>query len=354
MSPLILAAEAAPGGSVGTPVPLWWWVAFVALVVVLLFLDLFALHRDDHVIGAREAGIESAGWIAAGLAFGAVIWFFYPAAPQQAATEYLSGYLIEKSLSVDNLFVFVLIFSYFSVPDKYQFRVLFWGIFGALVFRGIFIAIGAVLLARFAWIAYVFGGFLVLTGVRLATQEEIEIHPERNPMLRGLRRVLRVTDDYHGHHFFVRLDGLLWATPLFAVLVVIESTDVLFAVDSIPAIFGITNDPFIVFSSNAFALLGLRALFFLLASAVRRFQYLDTGVALILVLVGIKLVVEQAGWLHLDPWVPLVGIAVILGVSMWLSARHREEEDASEVVEQYRRRDFHEAIDGDETTEGRT
>ncbi|MBW3662976.1 MAG: TerC family protein [Actinobacteria bacterium] len=303
-----------------SPIPLWGWVLFVAVVVGLLLVDLLVLHRDAHVVRTREAALWSVIWIGLGLAFSGIVALIYTDAGR-AVGEYLSGYLIEKSLSVDNLFVFVLIFAYFSVPDAYQHRVLFWGILGALVFRGVFIAVGAVLLARFSWVAYLFGAFLVFTGVRLATHDEVEVHPERNPVLKLLRHLFRITPDYEGQAMFVRREGALWATPLFAVLVVVESTDVVFAVDSIPAIFGVTRDPFLVFSSNAFALLGLRALYFLLASAVRRFRYLGPGVASVLVLVGIKLILEEATDVHFPAWQPLTIIALILGTSVWLSLR---------------------------------
>ena len=311
MPSAILAASRTAGGGSTVSVP--WWIGFVGLIVGLLVVDLVVVDREAHVVSSREAARWSAIWISLGVAFAAVFWFLYPNQPHVAAQQYLSGYLIEKSLSVDNLFVFILIFSYFKVPDEYQHRVLFWGIFGALMFRGGFIAVGSVLLSRFSWVAYVFGAFLVITGARMATQGEIEVHPEHNPVLNLLRRLFRITDDFAGPHLFTRRNGVLWATPLLAVLVVIETTDVVFAVDSIPAIFGVTRDPFIVFTSNAFALLGLRALYFLLASAVRRFRYLDAGVATVLVLVGAKMIVEEAFGLHLPEWVPLAGIFVVLG-----------------------------------------
>ena len=318
---LVLATEASGQASAYSfHMPLWGWVAFIGVLVALLIADLKLIHSDAHVVGAREAAFWSAVWISLGLAFTGVVYVLYGDGGGTAAIDYLSGFLIEKSLSVDNLFVFVLIFQFFSVPAKYQHRVLFWGIFGAFVFRGIFIALGAVLLSRFSWIAYIFGAFLVFTAYRLATHE-MEVHPENNPVLKALRRFGRVTDEFHGQQLFTRKNGQLWATPLFAVLVVVETTDIIFAVDSIPAIFGVTKDPFLVFSSNAFALLGLRALYFLLADAVRRFEYLDAGVALILGLVGVKLIVEEAGLVHLPAWVNLAVILGILGGAVWLSIR---------------------------------
>lgn len=315
----LFATEATGGVATSTTIPLWGWAGFVTLIVSLLLIDLLVVHKHAHVVSAREAGLWSAIWIGLGVSFAGVVFLVYDNGAD-AAGLYLSGYLIEKSLSVDNLFVFVLIFGFFSVPDEYQHRVLFWGILGALVLRGIFIALGAVLLAKFSWVAFIFGAFLVYTGWKLATQDEIEVHPDDNPFLRLLRRFGRVTDGYEGQRLAVRRDGHLWFTPLFAVLLVVESTDVVFAVDSIPAIFGVTKDPFLVFSSNAFALLGLRALYFLLADAVRRFQHLDTGVAIILGLVGVKLIVEEAfgDVVHIPAWVPLLVItAVLVGAVYW-------------------------------------
>jgi tellurite resistance protein TerC len=322
----VAAEQAATGADPAFSMPVWGWAAFVGFIVALLLVDLLVVHRDAHVVSAREAATWSAIWIGLGLLFAGAVYLLYGDQGGQAAQLYLSGFLIEKSLSVDNLFVFVIIFSYFRVPDAYQHRVLFWGILGALVFRGIFIALGAVLLAQFSWVAYLFGAFLVYTGWKLGTQDEIEVHPEDNPILKAFKRTGRITADYDGQKLLTRIDGVLYATPLFAVLLVVESTDVVFAVDSIPAIFGVTRDPFLVFSSNAFALLGLRALYFLLADAVRRFRYLDKGVAFILVLVGVKLIVEEAFHesLHIPAWVPLLGIAIILGGAVWMSLRHRD------------------------------
>ncbi|HEX9889594.1 MAG TPA: TerC family protein [Nitriliruptorales bacterium] len=320
---LLFASEASSqSGTSAFSMPFWGWVAFVAVLVGLLIADLKLIHSDAHVVGAREAGLWSAVWISLGLSFTGLIYVLYGDGGGRASIDYLSGFLIEKSLSVDNLFVFVLIFQYFSVPAKYQHRVLFWGIFGAFVFRGIFIALGAVLLSRFSWVAYIFGAFLVFTAYRLAAHE-MDVHPENNPVLKALKRFGRVTQEFHGQQMFTRKEGKLWATPLFAVLIVVETTDIVFAVDSIPAIFGVTKDPFIVFSSNAFALLGLRALYFLLADAVRRFNYLDAGVALILGLVGVKLIVEEAGLVHLPAWVNLLVILGILAGAIWLSIRNQ-------------------------------
>lgn len=335
MTSLVTVATEATGSSVSSPATIEWWIGALALIIVLLLIDLLVLHKDAHVVDTAEATKFSILWISLGVSFAAVLWFFYPGGePHVAAGEYLSGFLIEKSLSIDNLFVFVLVFSYFNVPDKYQHRVLFYGILGALVFRGIFIGVGAVLLERFAWIAYIFGGFLIYTGVKLATGDEIEVHPQSNPVLKLIRRFIPVADDFDGQKMFTMVNGVRMATPLFAVLVVIETTDVLFAVDSIPAIFGVTRDPFIVFTSNAFALMGLRALYFLLASAVRRFRYLGPGVAIVLILVGVKLIIEEATTFHPPAWVPLVMIAVVLagaiGLSMRAESRDAVDEDDDE------------------------
>ncbi len=323
MTPALLAAEggkAAQSFTSSFTMPIWGWAAFVGGLIGLLLVDLLFFQRDAHVVSPKEAGVWSAVWIGLGVSFAGVIYLLYPHGGE-AATDYLSGLLIEKSLSVDNLFVFVLIFQYFSVPAKYQHRVLFWGIFGAFVFRGIFIALGTVLLSQFSWVAYIFGAFLLFTAYRLATTEEVEVHPERNPVLKAFRRVWRVTDDFEGQNLTVKRDGHRWATPLLAVLVVLETTDIVFAVDSIPAILAVTREPFIVFSSNAFALLGLRALYFLLADAVRRFEYLDAGVATILGFVGAKLIAEEAGLVHMPAWLNLVIVLGILAGAIWLSIR---------------------------------
>ncbi|MGI8706935.1 MAG: TerC family protein [Actinomycetota bacterium] len=297
-------------------VALWLWVAVVGFIVVALLLDLLVLHRDAHEVGMREAAWTSAVWIAFGLGFGAIVWAMF--GPDRAG-EYFAGYLIEKSLSVDNIFVFALIFSFFAVPAKYQHRLLFWGVLGALVFRAIFIAAGAALLGNFHWMIYVFGAFLVLTGLKMAIYRGHAADPGKNPVLRLTRRLVPMTDDYSGQRFFVRDAGRLLATPLFAVLIAIETTDVIFAVDSIPAIFAVTSEPFLVFTSNAFAILGLRALYFLLAGMIQRFAYLKLGLAAVLVFVGGKMLLTD---LYKVPvWTSLGVIAVILAVAMAASWR---------------------------------
>jgi tellurite resistance protein TerC len=265
-------------------------------------------------------------WIVLGLSFGVIVWVWQGG---HAAGEYLAGYLIEKSLSVDNIFVFALIFSYFAVPAKYQHRLLFWGVMGALVFRAAFLAGGAALLENFHWTIYLFGAFLVLTGIRMALHKDQEIHPEKNPVLKFVRRIFPVTDDYHGQHFFVRNAGKIMATPMLAVLVVVETTDIIFAVDSIPAIFAVTRDTFLVFTSNAFAILGLRALYFLLAGMIERFTYLKIGLSVILVYVGIKMLISEI--YKINPWVSLGVIAVVLTIAVVASLRR--EPPATELQE---------------------
>jgi tellurite resistance protein TerC len=283
-------------------VPFWAWAVVLAVIVAMLAVDLFA-HRRAHVVSVREAATWSGIWVGLGLGFGLVVWQAYGA---QAGGEYLAGYLIEKSLAVDNVFVFALIFSYFAVPRELQHRVLFYGVLGALVFRALFIAGGAALLDRFHWVLYVFGAFLVFTGWRMFRHSNDQIDPARNPVLRLVRRVVPTTDEYDGQRFWVRRAGRWVATPLFTVVVMVETTDIVFAVDSIPAIFAVTQEPFLVFTSNAFAILGLRAMYFLLADLMHRFIHLKTGLAAILVFVGAKM-------LLLDVWkVPIaLSLAVI-------------------------------------------
>jgi len=269
---------------------IWLWVGFNALVLGLLALDLGVFHRKAHAVKAKEAAIWTVVWITLALAFNAAVYVWR--GPEQGL-EYLAGYLIEKSLSVDNIFVFVVIFSTFAVPAAYQHRVLFWGILGALVMRGAMIAAGAALLEQFHWVVYLFGAFLIFTGIRMGARREHQPHPERNPLLRLVRRFLPVTEDYDGDKFFVRRAGRLLVTPLLLVLLVVETTDLMFAVDSIPAIFAVTRDPFIVYTSNVFAILGLRSLYFLLGSAVAKFHYLKLALSAILVFVGAKMVIAE-------------------------------------------------------------
>jgi len=277
---------------------IWLWVGFNVFVLLMLALDLGVFHRKAHVISIKEATIWSVVWIALAMLFNLGIYLFWDKlvpgstySNNQAALAFFTGYLIEKSLSVDNIFVFVLIFTFFAVPAIYQHRVLFWGILGALLMRGTLIVVGAALLKEFHWIIYVFGAFLIFTGIRMALHRNEEMHPEQNPLVRLLRKVIPVTEDYEGDHFFIRRAGRLMATPLFLVLVLIEATDLIFAVDSIPAIFAVTQETFIVYTSNVFAILGLRSLYFLLAGVVDKFYYLKLGLSVVLVFVGIKMTI---------------------------------------------------------------
>ncbi len=285
-------------------VPFWAWAAVLAVILAMLAVDLLA-HRSAHVVGVREAALWSAAWVSLGVTFGVVVWWAFGA---QAAGEYFAGYLIEKSLAVDNVFVFALIFTYFAVPRELQHRVLFYGVLGALVFRALFIAGGAALLDRFSWVLYVFGAFLVLTGWRMFRHRAEETDPSKSPVLRLVRRLVPSTEAYHGQRFWVRQHGRWMATPLFTVLVLVETTDIVFAVDSIPAIFAVTREPFLVFTSNAFAILGLRAMYFLLADLMHRFVHLRAGLAAILVFVGAKM-------LLLDVWKVPIALSLTVIVS---------------------------------------
>lgn len=296
-------------------VPLWAWAAVLAVILAMLAVDLLA-HRTAHVVSVKEAAVWSAIWVSLGLGFGGVVWWAYGA---RAGGEYYAGYLIEKSLAVDNVFVFALIFSYFAVPREYQHRVLFYGVLGALVFRAIFIAGGAVLINNFAWILYLFGAFLVFTGAKMFTHRNDEMDPSRNPILRLVRKRVPSTDEYHGQKFWVKKAGKWVATPLFTVLVLVETTDIIFAVDSIPAIFAVTQDPFLVFTSNAFAILGLRAMYFLLADLIDRFIYLKAGLAAILVFVGIKMLLLDV--YKVPIWLSLTVIATLITVAVVASLR---------------------------------
>jgi tellurite resistance protein TerC len=299
-------------------VPAWGWAAFLGLISVLLLIDLLVVHRDAHVPSFRRALGESMVWIAIGVGFSAVLFWIGGGA---AAGQYLTGYLIEKSLSVDNVFVWALVLSYYGVPRQYQHRVLFWGIFGALVLRAAFIFGGIALLDRLEWMIYVFGAILLYSAARLLFGPDEEFEPSESRLLRSFKRLVRSTDEYDGHKLFTVRDGLRLATPLFFVLVVIETTDVVFAVDSIPAILAVSRDEFIVFTSNAFAILGLRALYFLLADLHGRFHYLKTGLAVILAFVGVKMVLSGGvpglpeGW-HPPTWLSLGVIVVILAASI--------------------------------------
>ena len=305
--------------------PLWLWIGFNVFVLSMLALDLGVFHRKAHAVSGREALIWSIVWISLSLVFNALIYFYWDRiipnseyTNSEAALAFLTGYLIEKSLSVDNIFVFILIFSFFAVPAAYQHRVLFWGILGALILRGILIVIGAALLEQFHWIIYVFGAFLVFTGIRMAlSREDEKVHPDKNPVVKFFRRFMPVTENFERDRFFVRRAGRLMATPLLLILLVVESTDLVFAVDSIPAIFAVTQDPFIVYTSNVFAILGLRALYFLLANVMDKFHYLKLGLSAVLVFIGIKMVIVE--FYKIPIGVSLGVVASILTISILAS-----------------------------------
>ena len=291
---------------------LWLWVGFNVFVLAMLALDLGVFHRKAHVVSLKESLTWTLVWIALALIFNAGVWHYYGS---QRALEFFTGYVIEKSLSVDNVFVFALLFSYFAVPQLYQHKVLFWGILGALVMRAIMIAAGAALLTKFTWIIYVFGGFLILTGIKMIVKREEEIHPERNPVVRWFKKLMPVTPEYRGDKFFVRENGILMATPLFVVLLLVEFSDLIFAVDSIPAIFAVTKDPFIVYTSNVFAILGLRSLYFALAGVMDKFHYLKIGLGVVLTFVGVKMILAHTVW-KIDTLVSLGVIVLILATSV--------------------------------------
>ena len=290
------------------------WIGFIVFVIAMLVVDLKVFHRDEHEVSVKEALVWSAIWIGLALLFNAGIYFWLGG---ERALEFLTGYLIEKSLSMDNLFVFLLIFAYFGVAPRYQHDVLFWGILGALVMRGVFVAAGVTLIEQFHWIIYVFGAFLIYTGIKLALEKDKEINPESNPVLKLFRRFVPVSDKYHGKKFFIKQAGRMVATPLFVVLLVIETTDVVFAVDSVPAVLAITHDPFIVYTSNVFAILGLRALYFALAGVMRMFHYLHYGLSIILVFVGIKMVLSN--FMHLSAGLSLAIVGGLLVLSILAS-----------------------------------
>jgi tellurite resistance protein TerC len=290
------------------------WIFFNIFVLIAVALDLGAFHRRPHRIGLREAAIWSAAWVALSILFGmGVFWFL----GRQPALEFFTGYLIEKALSIDNLFLFLVIFRTFSVDERVQHRLLAWGVLGALVMRGIMIAMGAALVARFAWIMYVFGAFLVYAGIHMLLMRTRETHPEQSKIFQLASKHLRVTHQYHGERFFVRANKQLFATPLFLVLLVVEITDITLAVDSIPAIFGITQDAFIVYTSNVFAILGLRAIYFLLAGALRRLRYLTVGLSGVLIFIGAKMIAEP--WIDVPVLISLGVVAGILLVALIVS-----------------------------------
>jgi TerC family integral membrane protein len=320
----LLAAGGGDGNFVELDVELWQWGVLLALFVILILVDLLVIHREAHEVSTKEAAIESAAWVAIGVGFALVVWWWFGT---QATTEYFSAYLIEWSLSIDNVFVWALLMVYFAVPRMYQHRVLFWGIFGALVMRAIFIFAGISLINRFDWILYVFGGFLLFTAGRMLFTDNEHVDPGRSRFLKFVNRVIPSTDKLDGPHLFTKIDGRRLATPLFAVLLLVEFTDVIFAVDSVPAVLAISHEQFIVYSSNAFAILGLRALYFLLADMHSRFTYLQQGLAVILAFVGVKMIIAE--WYHIPTWASLVVIALILSVAIGASLKSQRGLDAS-------------------------
>lgn len=294
----------------------WHWIVLLAIIMVMLLVDLLVVHKEAHEVKTREAAIESAVWIGCGLAFSLVVWWWFGGA---ATGEYVSGYLIEKSLSVDNVFVWALIMGYFRVPQKYQHRVLFWGIFGALVMRAVFIFAGIAVIERFSWVLYIFGGFLLYTAGKLIFTENDHVDPGESKFLRMVNRFIPTTDELDGQKLFTMRHGRRLATPLFSVLLLVEVTDVVFAVDSVPAVLAVSREQFIVFASNAFAILGLRALYFLLADMHSRFTFLQQGLAIILAFVGVKMIIAE--WYHIPTWLSLVVIAIVLTASIGFSLK---------------------------------
>jgi len=316
-------------GSVGA----WWmWAGFGIFVIVMLAIDMFALGRKGaHKVGAREALIWSLVWFSLAMLFGAALWAWLDHTSGRAiadarAMEYVTGYLLEKTLAMDNIFVFVMIFSYFAVPLEYQKRILVYGVLGAIILRALMILVGAWLIAEFHWVLYVFGAFLLITGIKMFVFADHEPNLATNPLLKWLRQHMRITDKFHADKFWITQNGVRWFTPMFLVLVLIEFSDVIFAMDSIPAIFAITDDPFIVFTSNIFAILGLRALYFLLADMAERFHLLKFGLALVLIFIGTKMLIVE--WFKVPVAVSLGVVVAVLGTSMLLSliaTRKRDE-----------------------------
>jgi tellurite resistance protein TerC len=306
-------------------VELWHWGVLLAVIFALLLVDLLVVHKEAHEVKTKEAAIESAVWIGFGLAFTGVIWWWFGGA---ASGEYVSGYLIEKSLSIDNVFVWALIMSYFRVPSKYQHRVLFWGIFGALVMRAIFIFAGIAVIERFDWVLYVFGAFLLYTAGKLVFSDSDHVDPSESRFLAFVNKFVRTSDELDGQKLFTKRNGHRLATPLFSVLLLVEATDVLFAVDSVPAVLAVSREQFIVFASNAFAILGLRALYFLLADMHDRFAYLQEGLAIILAFVGVKMLIHT--WYHIPTWLSLLVILIVMLAAVGFSMKaERNERDAA-------------------------
>jgi len=301
---------------------IWFWIVFNAAILVLLFLDLTVINRKHQPVPFKKALLMSAFWIGLAMAFAVFVHQWFGATK---ALEFLTGYVLEEALSVDNLFVFILLFAYFKVPPEEEKTVLFWGIIGALIMRGIFIVVGVALVQRFHWILYLFGIFLIYTGFQLMREEDEEQDPSRNIVLKFCRRFLPLTDSYEGRHFFVRRGGRTFATPLFVVLLVVETTDILFATDSIPAILAITRDPFIVYTSNVFAILGLRSMYFALAGMMKLFHYLNYGLSVVLIFIGAKMLLPER--YHVPTWVALVVVAGVLALSVLASVLFPKKEE---------------------------
>ena len=291
---------------------LWLWIGFNLFVLLMLALDLGVFHRKAHAVTFKESIAWTVVWITLAMLFNLGVWHY---GGSEKGIQFLTGYVIEKSLSVDNVFVFALLFSYFSVPAKYQHKVLFWGVLGALVMRAIMIAVGAALITKFVWVIYIFGAFLIITGLKMIFKKEEEIHPEANPVVRWFKKLMPVTSDYREDKFFVRENGIRYATPLFVVLLLVEISDVIFAVDSIPAIFAVTKDPFIVYTSNDFAILGLRSLYFALAGVMDKFHYLKLGLGVVLTFVGVKMLLGHTEW-KIDTHLSLGVIVLTLASSV--------------------------------------
>jgi tellurite resistance protein TerC len=306
---------------------IYFWILFNIFVLGMLLLDLVVLNKKAGAVKVKEALWWTAFWVGLAFAFNVIVYFWKGKEP---ALQFLTGYLIEESLSVDNLFVFMLIFNYFAVPQEYQRKVLFWGIIGALVFRAVFILVGVTLIHHFHWTIYILGAFLIITGVKMAVSQDKEINPEKNPIISLVNKFMRVSNKYDNGNFFTRLNGQLLATPLFIVVLVIETTDIIFAADSIPAILAISKDPFIVYTSNVFALLGLRSLYFALAGIMQLFHYLHYGLSIILVFIGFKLMVSDVEALKIDMMVALLVVAVILVGSVLLSIMFPKKPEDSE------------------------
>ncbi len=325
---MLLAAETADSFA-DISVPAWAWLASLGVIALLLLLDILVFHRVPKVPTMRRAGVETAVWIAIGVTFGLLVLAGFGT---HAGGEWFSGYLIEYSLSIDNVFVWALILSYFLVPANYQHRVLFWGVFGALVLRAGFIFAGVALINRFEWILYVFGAFLLYTAVKLVFSDDDHVDPEHSKFLKLVRRVVPTSDEMDGQKLFTHIDGRRVATPLFAVLLLVEATDVLFAVDSVPAVLAVSREQFIVFTSNAFAIMGLRSLYFLLADMRARFSNLQQGLAIILAFVGMKMLLHR--WYVIPTWLSLLVIALVLAASVGFSVRSTRNADTIEVPEE--------------------